>query len=128
MGRHPIGNVWGSFALVVLLLSSAPSPARADEPLRLAAGHAYDLAVAKSRIGYLLDYWQSRFGVKASWAAARVQVTGAVHGIAIDGWIEIRGDAVIAEVNDPGFFWRSTARSYVGRMLRKYLHPRYAEN
>jgi hypothetical protein len=116
----------------------APAPAKpaTDEPpfaiagdhlIKLEVAHAYPRASARERVGFLLDYWNDRFGVKAEWHGDSVFLTGRVFGMEIRARFDVTDSAVTGVAADPGWFWRGKAESYVTRKLKKYLHPEYAD-
>lgn len=98
-----------------------------DHSIALKVAHHFERAVAKERITQLLDYWGRRFGVKSIWQGDRVFMTGSVYGVDISALFDITDYAVVGMANDPGWFWRGRAQSYVEKKLKKYLHPSYAE-
>jgi hypothetical protein len=125
-------------ALLSLLVSSAalagseepsPDPFALDvaSAIKLSVGHTFDRAVARERIGYLLEYWGKRFGVQSEWHGDRVFLTGRVLGVEIKAIFSVQEKAVFAMAYDPGTFLASAAQSYVNKKLRKYLHPTYED-
>lgn len=93
--------------------------------LKLTVGHVFDRAVARERIGYLLEYWSKRFGVKGEWRGDKVYLTGSVWGVEIKAVFTVQERAVLAMAYDPGTVFASAAQGYVAKKLRKYLHPTY---
>jgi len=116
--------------------AAAPEPtARPDEApftfsgktITLEVPHAFPRASARERVGFLLDYWNTRFGVKAEWHGDSVFLTGRVFGMHIQARFDVSDSAVTGVASDPGWFWRNKAQSYVTKKLKKYLHPDYAD-
>lgn len=122
-------------ALLVTLALAAPALADEAPPFEIPAEHRISLAVphawpraeARARIGYLLEYWRSRFGVKSQWQGEQVYLSGRVHGMRIEARFELGEAQVAALAADPGWLWRGKVHTYVLRKLQKYLHPTYAE-
>jgi hypothetical protein len=98
-----------------------------DHLITLAVTHAFPRASARERVGFLLDYWNHRFGVKAEWRGDSVFLTGRVFGMEIRARFDVSDTAVTGVAADPGWFWRGKAESYVTRKLKKYLDPGYAD-
>lgn len=94
--------------------------------LELRVGHTFAREAAKERIGYLLDYWRGRFGVRSTWRGFRVFLSGRILGADLKAFFDVGEAAVAARAVDPGFLG-GQAIDYVERKLRKYLHPGYAE-
>jgi hypothetical protein len=111
----------------------SPDPAHAadfaqtSDTISLEVPHAFSRASVHERLGYLLEYWNHRFGVKAEWRGDQVFLSGWVFGMAIRARFEITDKAVTGVAADPGWLWRHKARAYVTAKLRKYLDPDYAE-
>ncbi|MEW6435272.1 MAG: polyhydroxyalkanoic acid system family protein [Myxococcota bacterium] len=111
----------------------APAPATPDPielcgpTISLEVPHAFPRASARERVGFLLDYWNHRFGVKAEWRGDSVFLTGRVLGMEIRARFDVSDSAVTGVAADPGWFWRNKAKNYVTRKLKKYLHPDYAD-
>jgi hypothetical protein len=110
-------------------LSSSAQPFEIDphHALRMSVGHLFDRAEARERIGYLLQYWADRFGVRSEWHGDRVFLSGRLWGLDIRAVFTIQDHLVLAHAADPGTVVASRARDYVSRKLRKYLHPNYEE-
>jgi hypothetical protein len=89
--------------------------------------HAYSVADAHARLGYLLEYWKSRYGVSVTWIADRAWVDGSIWGVRFKGWIQVGEQEITSEANDPGFFVRGRGHHYVQSKLKKYMHPNFAE-
>jgi hypothetical protein len=104
-----------------------PFTLEADSSLKMTVSHLFDRAMARERVGYLLEYWARRFGVKSEWRGDRVFLTGRVWGIDIRAVFLVQDHLVLATAHDPGTWLASSARDYVHRKLRKYLHPTYDE-
>jgi hypothetical protein len=98
----------------------------ASRRIEITVAHAFSRSDARERIVQLLDYWTTRFGVRASWAGFRVFLVGQVWGIDFRGLFEIGEHEVAALAVDPGFL-RQRASSYVEQKLKKYLSPTYAD-
>lgn len=113
----------------VVLSGSIPDSEKVlgPETITLRVGHHFSTAEAHARVQQLLDYWKSRFGVKQDWTGERVWVSGSIIGVDFRAFLEVRDGTVQCESTDPGGLWRGFARDYVGKKLRKYLHPRYEE-
>lgn len=95
--------------------------------ISLEVPHAFPRASARERVGYLLDYWNHRFGVKSEWRGDSVFLSGHVFGMQIRARFDVTDSAVTGIAADPGWFWRGKAESYVTKKLKKYLHPDYAD-
>jgi hypothetical protein len=107
--------------------SDEPFALDAANALKISVAHAFDRAEARERIGYLLDYWARRFGVKREWRGDRVFLTGSVWGVEIKAIFRVDEKAVLAMAWDPGTAFASAAQHYVRKKLKKYLHPTYDE-
>lgn len=113
----------------------APAAPEASEPIITVDGdtitlevtHTFARASARERVGFLVDYWNKRFGVKAEWRGDRVFLTGRVFGMEIRARFDVSDTAVTGIAADPGWFWRGKAQAYVTKKLKKYLHPDYAD-
>lgn len=97
----------------------------AASAIKMSVAHAFELTEARERVGYLLDYWTRRFGVKREWRGDRVYLTGTVWGVEIKAVFRVEPRAVVAMAWDPGTMFASAAQRYVRQKLRKYLHPTY---
>lgn len=108
---------------------ATPEPFAIDSTtaIKMTVAHAFDRAIARERIGYLLEYWSSRFGVQKEWRGDRVFLTGRVWGVEIKAVFTVHEKTVQAMAWDPGTMFASAAQRYVDRKLRKYLHPTYDE-
>lgn len=108
---------------------TAPAPPfeLSGATITLEVPHAFPRAFARERVGYLLDYWKHRFGVTSEWRGDSAYLSGRVFGMQIRARFDVGDSAIAAVANDPGWFWRNKARSYVTKKLKKYLHPDYAE-
>lgn len=93
--------------------------------LTISVHHAFALAEAIDRLGYLLSYWKKRFNIQSEWRGNRVFLTGAVYGVKVQAMFEISETAVTGFARDPGWPWRGQISSYVDRKLKKYLSPTY---
>ena len=117
----------------------APGPAQVTPPsppppfelsgttITLEVPHAFPRASARERVGFLLDYWNHRFGVKSEWRGDSVYLSGHVFGMQIQARFDVSDSAVTGVAADPGWFWRNKAQAYVTKKLKKYLHPDYAD-
>jgi len=107
----------------------APSPAEVggEDPIELNVPHAFERATARERVSQLLRFWREAYGVRSSWQGDRVRMQGSVLGIDVQGQLLVTDAAVVGLARNPGWLWREKAQSYVDWMLRKYLHPTYAE-
>ncbi len=126
-------------ALVLLCLTFALA-ARADEPtpadpdlgpgkvLTFAVPHRFSREGARQRVKQLIGYWSERFGVESRWTGDRAVLTGSVLGVDFKARLEVSDTKVGGETSDPGLLLRSSARDYIRRKLRKYLHPEYQES
>lgn len=116
--------------VLALSLSNAPvvevSRELPKDTITLAVGHHFALGDAHARVQLLLEYWARAFGVRFEWVGERVWVAGSVWGVKIHAYLEVAGEQVRAVAADPGWL-RNSARDYVTKKLKKYLHPQYAE-
>ncbi len=117
--------------LLSLCLSQAGSMPDAKslgpQTLTLHVGHKFSTGEAHVRVQQLLDYWKKRFGVTCSWSGEKVFVTGKIFSVDFKAILEVTDQEVACESSDPGGLWRGFARDYVGKKLKKYLHPTYQE-
>ncbi len=95
--------------------------------ITLSIGHKFSTPEAHIRVQQLLDYWKARFGVTQNWVGERVWISGSIIGVDFRAILDVSNGWVKCESTDPGGLWRSFAREYVGKKLRKYLHPTYEE-
>lgn len=98
-----------------------------EDPIELRVSHPFERATARERIAQLLRFWREAYGVLSEWQGNRVRMQGSVLGIDVQGLLLVTDGAVVGVARNPGWPWRSRAQSYVEWMLRKYLHPTYAE-
>jgi hypothetical protein len=98
-----------------------------EDPIELRVPHAFARATARERITQLLLFWREAYGVLSEWQGNRVRMQGSVLGIDVQGLLLVTDGAVVGLARNPGWLWRGRAQSYVEWMLRKYLHPTYAE-
>jgi hypothetical protein len=91
--------------------------------LKFDVSHTLSLEDAKQRVGKLLDYWTSKYGVQASWSGDRAKVSGKVMGITIDAHLQIGKQKVEGEATDPGFLFREKAKKYLHEKLAGALDP-----
>ena len=117
---------------VLLSLCLSGSVAPDHEPFKgqtisLLVGHKFSRVDAHARVQQLLDYWKRRYNVQQAWTGDNVEVSGVVVGVPFRAIIEITDGAVKCESSDPGALLRNSARDYVQKKLRKYLHPQYLE-
>jgi Putative polyhydroxyalkanoic acid system protein (PHA_gran_rgn) len=104
-----------------------PADVGGDDPIALNVPHTFERAAARERITQLLQFWREAYGVVSEWQGDRVRMEGAVLGIGVHGLFQITDRSVVGLARNPGWMWRDRAQSYVEWMLRKYLHPTYAE-
>lgn len=116
-------------------VAPAPSAPEANDPafsiggdtITLEVTHTFPRASARERVGFLINYWNKRFGVKAEWHGDRVFLTGRVFAMEIRARFDVSDTSVTGIAADPGWFWRGKAQAYVTKKLKKYLHPDYAD-
>ncbi|MBL9039502.1 MAG: polyhydroxyalkanoic acid system family protein [Archangium sp.] len=97
-----------------------------SDELALTVPHTLAQDEARERVTQLLAYWAQRFGLQSEWNGARVTITGAVLGIAVNAWFEVGEAKVWGMSNSPGRLFARAVHSYARGLLRKYLHPTYA--
>lgn len=116
----------------------APTPAAATaraaveaalkgDTVGIEVAHSADRAWVRERLGYLVDYWHTRFGIRAAWHADSVFLTGRVLGMSVAARFDVTDSAIIGLARDPGWLWRGRVERYVLDKLKKYLHPDYAD-
>lgn len=116
-------------ALIALAFLARSAPASASQrKLEFRVPHQFSLSDARNRVQLLLDYWHHRFGVQSHWEGNRAQVSGELFGVPFQATVVLHRDRVEAEATDPGALLRGSARDYVWRKLKKYLHPKYLES
>ncbi len=121
-----------SFAAAVV----APPPTAPQVPDTLGPGrrlhfdvpHTFSRSDAHARVQQMLDYWNSRWGVQAQWFGETALVSGQVMGLDFKARLDVSDSDVRGQTTDPGGLWRSTARNYIFKKLRKYLHPQYQDD
>lgn len=135
--------VWTTF-LAPRVLAAAPSPMgseatevasgsvksaapRVPGGLRILVEHGLGRDHARERVQQLLEYWRTRFHVHSRWSQDQVKVRGVVMGVPVDATLTVTDTSVDGQANDPGFFLRGLADSYIRGKLKKYLHPLYLE-
>jgi hypothetical protein len=118
-------------AVVLSLCLTSPAPAQTPQlkgnTITLLVGHHFSRSDAHERVQQLVDYWKNRYHVSQSWSGDRVAISGTVVGVPFQAFLEVTDGAVRCESSDPGALLRGSARDYVQKKLRKYLHPQYAE-
>jgi hypothetical protein len=128
-----------AFSLALAPLARADEPVPADSAadqfpelgtgakLRFLVEHPFARSVAKERVGQLLSYWGSRFGINNRWKGDHVQLDGRILGIDFKARLEVQDHCVGGEATDPGLLLRQRAHDYIRRKLLKYLSPTYQE-
>ncbi len=97
------------------------------QTITLRVGHKLTTDEAHVRVEQMLEYWKKRFSVTHTWSGEKVFVTGKIYSVDFKAILEVTNQQVACESSDPGGLWRSFARDYVGKKLKKYLHPTYEE-
>jgi hypothetical protein len=85
--------------------------------------HSLPKDEVKKRVEQLLQYWGSKYGVKADWAGDGAKLMGKVMGINLDASFTITDKAVQGEGTDPGMLLRSQAKSYLQKKFGAVLDP-----
>jgi len=78
---------------------------------------------AKKRVSQLLEYWNSKYGVKSHWDGDRASVNGKAMGITIQADLEVGEGKVGGDASDPGFLFREKAKKYLTQKFNAYLDP-----
>jgi hypothetical protein len=85
--------------------------------------HSLPKDEVKKRVEQLLQYWGTKYGVKADWAADGARLVGKVMGIQLDATFVITEKAVQGEGTDPGMLLRGQAKSYLQKKFGAVLDP-----
>lgn len=85
--------------------------------------HSLPQPEAKKRVEQLLQYWGSKYGVKADWVGEAAKVTGKVMGINLDASFQVTERAIEGEGTDPGMLLRGQAKSYLQKKFSAVLDP-----
>ncbi len=85
--------------------------------------HSLPKDEVKKRVELLLQYWGTKYGVKAEWAAEGARIIGKVMGIQLDASFVITDKAVQGEGTDPGMLLRGQAKSYLQKKFATALDP-----
>ncbi|ADO72364.1 polyhydroxyalkanoic acid system family protein [Stigmatella aurantiaca] len=85
--------------------------------------HSLPKDEVKKRVEQLLQYWGSKYGVKADWAGDGAKLVGKVMGINLDASFVITDKAVQGEGTDPGMLLRTQAKNYLQKKFGAVLDP-----
>ncbi len=112
-----------------LCLPAATSSAEDHAPagplkLHFEIPHTLPLKKAMHRVELLTAFWAQKYGVRTLWSGPSAELKGRVLGIRLDAKLEVKEGSVGGDVNDPGFFLRGTAASYLHRKFATYLDPK----
>lgn len=85
--------------------------------------HSLPKEEVRKRVEQLLQYWGSKYGVKADWQGDGAKMTGKVMGIQLDASFVITDKQVQGEGTDPGLLLRNQAKSYLQKKFASVLDP-----
>src|SRR5207249_1159789 len=91
--------------------------------LKFEVPHTLSREEAKKRIEQLVRYWNSKYGVAASWSGDSAQLSGKVMGIQLNASLSVDDNRVGGEANDPGLLLREPAKRYLNKKFTAYLDP-----
>lgn len=86
--------------------------------------HSLPKEEVKQRVEQLLQYWSTKYGVKANWRGDGAQIAGKVMGIQLDASFVITDNQVQGEGTDPGMLLRGKAKSYLQDKFASVLDPK----
>jgi hypothetical protein len=86
--------------------------------------HSLPKAEVKQRVEQLLQYWSTKYGVKADWQGDGAKIAGKVMGIQLDASFVITDNQVQGEGTDPGMLLRGKAKSYLQDKFASVLDPK----
>jgi hypothetical protein len=83
--------------------------------------HSFAHDEAKARARALADYMQNKHGMSVAWSGEDAfRLTGKYKVVSIDASVKILADKVHVVGVDPGFLWRTPAKSYIAKKLEQY--------
>lgn len=85
--------------------------------------HSLPKDEVRKRVEQLLEYWGTKYGVKADWAGEGARLVGKVMGIQLDASFVITDKAVQGEGTDPGLLLRGQAKAYLQKKFGAVLDP-----
>jgi hypothetical protein len=91
--------------------------------LQFTIPHSLTQDDAKVRMERLVQHWADKYGVRQTWNAHTVNVSGKVMGINLEAKLDVLANAVQGEASDPGMLLRGQARKYLEERLKRHLDP-----
>jgi len=92
--------------------------------MRIEENHTFTTEEAQQRLKILVDGWQKKYGVSATWSGNAVQVNGKAMGVTIDAKVTIEAKKIVADGKDPGLLLRGAAVGYLKKKFAEYFDPK----
>jgi hypothetical protein len=92
--------------------------------MRIEENHSFTPDEAQQRLKILVDGWQKKYGVSATWSGNAVQVNGKAMGVTIDAKVTVEAGKIVADGKDPGLLLRGAAVGYLKKKFAEYFDPK----
>jgi hypothetical protein len=92
--------------------------------MKLEESHGFPVPEAQERLKLLVENWQRKYGVTATWDGPKVKVLGKAMGVEINALVSIEPNRIVAEGKDPGLLFRSAATGYLKKKFAEYFNPK----
>lgn len=92
--------------------------------MKIEESHSFTPEEAQQRLKLLVDGWQKKYGIQASWSGMSVAVNGKAMGVTIDATVKIEPSKIIADGKDPGILLRGAATGYLKKKFGEYFDPK----
>ena len=92
--------------------------------MRIEESHSFTVEEAQQRLKLLVDGWQKKYGVNATWSGSSVTVSGKAMGVTIDATVKVESNRILAEGKDPGLLLRSAATNYIKKKFGEFFDPK----
>jgi hypothetical protein len=92
--------------------------------MKIEESHNFTVDEAQARLKLLVDSWEKKVGLKATWTGPNVNVNGSAMGVTIQADVRIEASRIIAEGKDPGMLMRAAATGYLKKKFAEYFDPK----
>ena len=92
--------------------------------MKIEENHSFTPEEAQQRLKILVDGWQKKYGLQATWSGTSVVVHGKAMGVTIDATVKIEANKIVADGKDPGILLRGAATGYLKKKFVEYFDPK----
>ena len=92
--------------------------------MKIEESHSFTAEEAQARLKLLVESWEKKVGLKATWTGPAVNVAGSAMGVTIAADVRVEPTRIIAEGKDPGLLMRTAATGYLKKKFAEYFDPK----